>query len=169
VCVPQTMMTTSGSAGEELWLQFQDPLLESRFLPVQQAALAQVCNNPTCWQRPFNARKRVMLLSAMIGHQCCVGRHCPFSHHVSASSCAFLSRCSVFPLCRVMHSAHNLKPSVICLTPARSNPYTRFKVNPPYAWKDAVLNCESMRLAVGAQEGGGAGGLVLRGRTRGPV
>jgi len=68
-----------------------------------------------------------------------------------------------------MHSAHNLKPSVICLTPARSNPYTRFKVNPPYAWKDAVLNCESMRLAVGAQEGGGAGGLVLRGRTRGPV
>ena len=44
LCVLQMVMTTPGTTGEELWLEFQDPLLESRFLPVQQAALAQVCN-----------------------------------------------------------------------------------------------------------------------------
>ena len=62
----QMVMSEPSTAGEELWLEFQDPLLESRFLPVQQAALAQVCDmlasRASHYQTTYRARRRVVSL-----------------------------------------------------------------------------------------------------------
>ena len=42
-------MHMPGTATEELWFEFHDPLLESQFSAFQQAALVQVCA-ATCHQ-----------------------------------------------------------------------------------------------------------------------